>query len=494
MLSPISQKNKSLSTFPYPEEVLEVIKKLSEKGFQAFLVGGCVRDILMGKTPKDWDICTSAIPSEIQSLFPDSFYENDFGTVGVKSDLGVIEVTPFRTEGEYKDGRRPESVSFGTSIQEDLQRRDFTINAIALNPVSHETIDPFGGEKDIKDKIIRAVGVPKDRFSEDGLRIMRLFRFASQLNFSIDYSTLQAAIDTKDILGRISKERIRDEFTKLLMSQNPSIGFMYMEKTGTLSFITPHIAEAVGVEQNGIHAYHVFEHLVRSLQHAADKNMSLELRLSALLHDIGKPATRKWSKEKKDYTFYGHEVVGAKMAKKILTDLKFSHETIEIVSKLVRWHMFFSDTEQITHSAVRRMIANVGKDHIWDLINLRMCDRIGTGRPKEDPYRLRKYMSLIEEVMADPTDVSMLQLNGNDIISELHVKPGPILGKTLHILLDMCLENPKLNNKESLLAEAKNILTKTEEEIDTLYLKALQTKQEENEEKIRKIRQNYKVS
>ncbi len=494
MLSPISQKNKSLSTFAYPEEVLTIIKKLSDNGFQAFLVGGCVRDILMNKTPKDWDICTSATPDKIQTLFPDSFYENDFGTVGIKSELGVIEVTPFRTEGEYKDGRRPESVSFGTSIQEDLQRRDFTMNAIALNPVSHETIDPFGGEKDIKDKIIRAVGAPKDRFSEDGLRIMRLFRFASQLDFSIDYETLQAAIETRDILSRISKERIRDEFTKLLMSHNPSIGFMYMDKTDTLSFISPYIAEAVGVEQNGMHAYHVFEHLVRSLQHAADKNMSLELRLSALLHDIGKPATRKWSKEKKDYTFYGHEVVGAKMTKKILTDLKFSHETVEVVSKLVRWHMFFSDTEQITHSAVRRMISNVGKEHIWDLINLRMCDRIGTGRPKEDPYRLRKYMSLIEEVMADPTDVSMLKINGNDIISELHVKPGPMLGKILHILLDMCLENPKLNNKESLLAEAKNILTKTEEEIDTLYLKALQTKQEENEEKIRKIRQNYKVS
>ena len=221
--------------------------------------------------------------------------------------------------------------------------------------------------------------------------------------------------------------------------------------------------------------------------------MPLDIRLSALLHDIGKPATRKWLKEKKDYTFYGHEVVGAKMAKKILTDLKFSHETVEKVVKLVRWHMFFSDTEQITHSAVRRMISNVGKENIWDLMDLRMCDRIGTGRPKEDPYRLRKYMSLIEEVLADPTDVSMLKIDGNDLMIELHMKPGPVIGKILHILLEMCIEDPKINEKTSLLDSAKAVLKKTEREIDDLYLKALHTKEEENQQKIKKIRDSHRV-
>lgn len=493
MLSSISQKNKYLSNFTYPVEVLDIVQRLQNAHEQAYLVGGCVRDIIMNKTPKDWDICTSAHPEKIQEIFSNSFYENDFGTVGIKTDLGVIEVTPFRSEGVYTDGRRPETVSFGISVQGDLERRDFTMNAIAFNPVTHETLDPFNGQKDIEDNVIKAVGIPKDRFLEDGLRIMRLFRFASQLDFTIDFETLNASIEAKDTLNKISKERIRDEFTKLVMSDNPSLGFMYMEKTKTLSFISPYLLDSVGIEQNGMHAYHVFEHLVRSLQHAADKKMSLEVRLAALLHDIGKPPTRNWSKDKKDYTFYGHEVVGAKIAKKILIDLKFSHETIDKVVKLVRWHMFFSDTEQITHSAVRRMISNVGKGNIWDLINVRMCDRIGTGRPKEDPYRLRKYMSLIEEVLADPTDVSMLKIDGNNLIQELHMKPGPNIGKILHILLDMCLENPKINTKESLLEEAQKILALDSEKIDVLYLKALHTKQEENQQKIQKIRSSYKV-
>lgn len=494
MLPSISQKNKYLSNYTYPAEVLHVVQRLQNTSEQAYLVGGCVRDILMNKTPKDWDICTSAHPEKIQELFPDSFYENDFGTVGVKTDIGVIEVTPFRSEGVYKDGRRPETVSFGISIQGDLERRDFTMNAIAHNPVTHETQDPFNGQKDIKDRVIRAVGIAKDRFQEDGLRIMRLFRFVSQLDFTVDFETLNASIAARDTLAKISKERIRDEFVKLVMSDGPSLGFMYMEKTQTLSFISHYLSDAVGIEQNGMHAYHVFEHLIRSLQHAADKKMSLEIRLAALLHDIGKPPTRNWSKDKRDYTFYGHEVVGAKIAKKILSELKFSHETIEKVVKLVRWHMFFSDTEQITHSAVRRMISNVGKENIWDLINVRMCDRIGTGRPKEDPYRLRKYMSLIEEVLADPTDVSMLKIDGNDLIKELHMKPGPNIGKILHILLDMCLEDPKINTKELLLQESVKLLGLEPEKIDALYVKALHTKQEENEQKIKKIRGLYKVS
>ncbi len=261
-----------------------------------------------------------------------------------------------------------------------------------------------------------------------------------------------------------------------------------------MPYITTYLQDSVKITQNGCHAYDVFEHLVRSLQCAADKKYSLELRLAALFHDIGKPPTRLWSKENKDYTFYGHEVVGSKIAKKILIDLKFSHETIDKVVKLIRWHMFFSDTDQITHSAVRRMIANVGKENIWDLINLRICDRVGTGRPKEDPYRLRKYMSLIEEVLTDPTDVSMLKIDGNDLIVELGLTPGPIVGKLLHILLDICLENPDLNTKKALLDKAKDLLELTEDAIETLYMKALHTKQEENQKKIDRIKKTYKVS
>lgn len=494
MLASKAKKNKHSLTALIPANVRATTTTLEEAGFEAYLVGGCIRDIIMGKEPKDWDVCTSATPEQIQAVFPDSFYENDFGTVGVKTEMGVIEVTPYRVESEYSDGRRPDSVQFSLNIQDDLGRRDFTINAIAYNPTSATFIDPFNGQKDIEDRMIRAVGVAEDRFREDGLRLMRLIRFVAQLQFGIDSETFEAAVKTKDILGVISKERIRDEFTKLIQSDNPSLGLTYAEKLGVLSYITPSLQDAVKVQQNGCHVYDVFEHLVRSLQCAADKKYTLELRLAALFHDIGKPPTRQWSAENKDYTFYGHEVVGAKITKKVLNELKFSHETVEKVTKLIRWHMFFSDTDQITHSAVRRMIANVGRDSIWDLINLRICDRVGTGRPKEDPYRLRKYMSLIEEVLTDPTDVSMLKVDGNDLMKGLNVEPGPVVGKLLHILLDLCLENPDLNTKEVLLEEAQKVLDLPNETIERLYMKALHAKQEENEAKINKIKKSYRVS
>lgn len=494
MLSSKAKKNKHSLTELIPADVRATTTALEGAGFEAYLVGGCIRDIIMGKQPKDWDICTSATPEQIQVVFPDSFYENAFGTVGVKTEMGVIEVTPYRVESKYSDSRRPDHVQFSLNIQDDLGRRDFTINAVAYNPTSETFIDPFNGQKDIADNMLRAVGVAEDRFREDGLRIMRLIRFAAQLQFGIDSETFEAAIKTKDILGVISKERIRDEFTKLVQSDNPSLGLIYAEKLGVLPYITPSLQEAVKVKQNGCHVYDVFEHLVRSLQCAADKKYTLELRLAALFHDIGKPPTRQWSEENKDYTFYGHEVVGAKITKKVLNELKFSHETVEKVTKLIRWHMFFSDTDQITHSAVRRMIANVGKDSIWDLINLRICDRVGTGRPKEDPYRLRKYMSLIEEVLSDPTDVSMLKVDGNDLMKNLNVEPGPVIGKLLHILLDLCLENPDLNTKEVLLEEAQKLLALPNETIERLYMKALHTKHEENEAKINRIKKNYRVS
>lgn len=266
-----------------------------------------------------------------------------------------------------------------------------------------------------------------------------------------------------------------------------------MSKIDILQYITIHLKESVNIKQNGCHAYDVFEHLIRSLQCAVDKNFPLEIRLAALFHDIGKPSTRVFSKEKNDYTFYNHEVVGTKLTKKILNDLKFSHETVEKVTKLIRWHMFFSDTDQITHSAVRRMISNVGRENIWDLINLRICDRVGTGRPKEDPYRLRKYMSIIEEVMSDATDVSMLKIGGKELIEVLHVTPGPMIGKILNILLDKCIENAEINTKESLIEISRNLLHMKQDELESLYNIAVSHKKHENDERVKKIRSKYKV-
>jgi tRNA nucleotidyltransferase (CCA-adding enzyme) len=486
-------KSKIIKDIKLPEEIQSILNKLNESGYKGYLVGGCIRDILMNKGPKDWDITTNALPEEIQVIFPDSFYENNFGTVGVKSDLGIIEITPFRVEGSYSDGRRPDTVEYTDNIELDLARRDFTINSIAYDHTDNTIIDPFNGINDIKDKIIRCVGNPDTRFSEDGLRIMRMIRFSAQLDFSIDNETLTSAMNKRQILDNIAKERVRDEFCKILMSRDAIKAFIYMNQIDILQYITIHLKDSVNVKQNGCHTYDVFEHLIRSLQCAVDKNYPLEIRLAALFHDIGKPSTRVFSKEKNDFTFYNHEVVGTKLAKSILKDLKFSHETVDKVTKLIRWHMFFSDTEQITHSAVRRMIANVGRENIWDLINLRICDRVGTGRPKEDPYRLRKYMSIIEEVMSDPTDVSMLKINGNTLMDRLHVKSGPKIGKILNVLLDKCINDPSINTEDSLINISKDLLFLEDKDLDSLNKAALDKTKQETEEKIQKIRSKYKV-
>lgn len=486
-------KSKIIKDINIPKEVIKLLKELASSGYKSYLVGGCVRDMIMEKIPKDWDINTVATPDQIQKVFPDSFYENDFGTVGVKTDIGIVEITPFRTDGEYKDFRHPDKVIYTDDILLDLSRRDFTINSIAYNPISNEIIDPFLGIDDIKHRTIKCVGDAESRFNEDGLRILRMIRFSAQLDFNIESNTLMAAMNKRHVLENIAKERIRDEFSKILMSKDIIKPFIYMNKIDILQYISPYLKQSVNVKQNGCHAYDVFEHLIRSLQCAVDKDYSLDIRLAALFHDIGKPQTKDYSKEKSDVTFYNHEVVGTKLVKEILTDLRFSHETIKKVTKLVRWHMFFSDTEQITASAVRRMIMNVGRENIWDLINLRICDRVGTGRPKEDPYRLRKYMSMIEEVMSDPTDVSMLKIDGNDLINMLHVKSGPIIGKILNILLDKCLEDPKINTKDNLLDLAKELLSIDNKVLDKMYNDAISKKKQENEAKIKQIRVKYNV-
>jgi putative nucleotidyltransferase with HDIG domain len=352
-----------------------------------------VRDLLLERRPKDWDITTSANPEQIQAVFIDSYYTNDFGTVGVLREtddesLKIVEVTPYRTEGNYSDKRRPDTVTFGRSIEEDLMRRDFTINAIAYDEDKGQIIDPYKGQKDIELKVLRTVHEPEDRFEEDALRLMRAVRLVAELGFAMDADTAAAIQKKSSNLAHISKERIRDELIRILNSDQPMTALILSQQLCLLEYISPDLTRGIGIEQNQAHSYDVFGHLMRSMQHAADKGWNFDIRLSALFHDISKPETRRWSDEKKDWTFHGHEVVGSRVTKKILEDLRFPRETIEKVVKLVRWHMFFSDPEQITLSAVRRMIRNVGEGNIWDLLNLRICDRIGTGRPKEQPFRL----------------------------------------------------------------------------------------------------------
>jgi len=295
------------------------------------------------------------------------------------------------------------------------------------------------------------------------------------------------------LLKNISKERIRDEFSKIIASDRPALGLEKARELGILKYIAPELEEGVGIKQNKAHAYDVWTHLMKSVQHGADKNYPFHVRLAALFHDIAKPATRRWSEEKKEWTFYGHEVVGSRVTKKVLENLKFSKYIVDTVTKLVRWHMFFSDTEQITLSAVRRMISNVGKENVWDLMNLRICDRIGTGRPKENPYRLRKYKAMVEEAMRDPVTVGMLAIDGSDLMQEFQMKPGPRIGYTLHALLEEVLEDPKLNSKEYLLKRAEELLKLDDAELEKIGKQGKEKKDEEEQKSIEEIRKRHWV-
>ncbi|MDP2655856.1 MAG: HD domain-containing protein [bacterium] len=481
-----------------PNEVSTVSNGLRKAGFEAYLVGGCVRDIIIGLEPKDWDITTNASPEQIQAIFPDSFYENEYGTVGVKtvsedSRLAIIEVTPYRTESGYSDKRRPDKVEFGTSLLEDLARRDFTINAIALDDSQGHIIDPYNGQKDIKDKLVRAVGKATERFNEDALRMLRAVRLVAELGFGIDGDTATAISENNKHLSHVSRERVKDEFVRILNSSQPMSALVLAQQLGILEFMVPDLIRGIGIEQNQAHSYDVFGHNLRTMQHAADKGWSFDIRLAGLYHDIAKPETRRRSDEKNDWTFHGHDVVGSRVTKKALGNLHFSHDTIEKVTKLVRWHMFFSDPEQITLSAVRRMIVNVGEENIQDLLNLRICDRIGTGRPKEQPFRFRKYKAMVDQALRDPISVTMLKTDGSRIMELFHVKAGPIIGWTLNALLEEVLDNADLNTEEYLDKRTEELLKMPEDELKKLGEAGKSRRESAEDEEIKHIMEKHHV-
>ncbi len=499
--------------YEIPKEVLEIIEALQKsglpagrQGFDAYLVGGCVRDLLLEKTPKDWDITTNANPEEIQKIFPNTFYENEFGTVGVVTEsenptLKAIEITPYRSEAKYSDKRHPDEVVWAKTLEEDLKRRDFTINAMALGKPDFQITDLFGGQEDLKKKLIRAVGNPKERFDEDALRIMRAIRFSAELDFSapggpasgwdIEKETEKAIREKHGLLEMISKERIRDELVKMLMSEHPDKGLEKMRETEILRYVLPELEEGYGVTQNKHHIYTVWEHNIRALMHAVSKKWPLEIRLASLLHDIGKPRTKEG--EGPDSTFYSHEIVSAKMAARILERLKFPKKFSEKVLKLVRWHLFFSDTEVITLSAVRRLIRNVGPENIWDLMKIRFTDRVGMGRPKEEPFRLRKYEAMVEQCLRDPISVSMLKIDGNKIMEIAEIQPGPKVGYILHALLEQVLDDPSLNTEEWLSENAKRLSVLPDEELKKFGEAGKEKRAELEETEIEKIMEKYKV-
>lgn len=506
-----------------PYYVTRVTETLESAGFEAFIVGGSVRDLIIGRIPKDWDVTTNATPEQITPLFEKTVYENKFGTVAVvfenkkenvsretfadlvthetdffiKNDGNfIVEVTPYRTESKYSDFRHPDKVNFSQRIEDDLMRRDFTINAMAYNISGESLIDLYKGQKDLKDKILRTVGLADDRFEEDALRMLRAIRLAVQLGFSISHETLISIQNKANLIKNVSYERIRDEFEKIILSSEPAVGIGMLQKFGLLKYFIPELEEGIGCEQKGEHIYDVYEHLLHAVQHAADKNWSLEIRLAALFHDIGKPRTRRWDGTKAGgrgkYTFFGHEVVGARMTQKIMERLKFPKKTTDLVVSLVRQHMFFSDTESITLSAVRRVVVKIGKENIWDLMMIRECDRVGM-KKKEAPYRLRKYHAMIEEVLRDPISVSQLVIDGNILINELHMKPGPRMGWILHALLEEVLDDPAKNNRDYLDKRVFELEKLGDFELRALADKAKEIKDDLENEEIQKLHAKHGV-
>ena len=486
-----------------PAYVTHVTEALESSGFEAYIVGGCVRDLILGRTPKDWDVTTNATPEEIIPLFTKAVYENTFGTVAVivphetEADVTyTIEVTPYRKESGYSDSRHPDAVEFSKTIDEDLSRRDFTINAMAYSVSKNILLDMHKGQESLKDKVITTVGPAKDRFAEDALRMLRAVRFSAELGFAISHETSEAIVSQADSVTKLSNERIRDEFSKIIMSPSPALGITLLEKYGLLKHFLPELLEGLGCEQKGEHIYDVYNHLLHALQHAADKGWSLEIRLSALFHDIGKPRTRRWDGTKAGgkgkYTFYGHEVVGARMTQKILERLKYPKKTSELIVSLVRQHMFFSDTEAISLSAVRRVVAKVGKENIWTLMNIRECDRVGM-KKVEAPYRLRKYHAMIDQVLRDPISVGQLAIDGQILISELHMKPGPRMGWILHALLEEVLDNPEKNTREYLDPRVAELNLLPDIELKTLGEKAKESKESLEEQEISKLHAKHGV-
>ncbi len=446
-----------------PANILEVYKKVEKAGFEIYFVGGCVRNLLLKKGVKDWDLTTNATPKELLKIFPSAFYDNNFGTVGIPlKENAVVEITTYRTEGEYKDKRHPESVSWGKTIEEDLSRRDFTINAIALHlassePLSFELIDPFNGQKDIKDKVIKAVGDANIRFKEDALRLIRAVRIATELDFQIEENTWNKIKEDSALIKNVSNERIHDELLKILKSQNPYEGIMMLKESGLLVYILPELLEGVGVSQARPGRHHkedVFTHNVLSLKFCPSNDPVV--RFSALIHDIGKPRVKGEDKEGL-VIFHNHEVVGAKMAGEICKRLRFSKKDCDKIVNLIRWHMF-SVNENQTDAAVRRFIRKVGVENVKDMMDLRVGDRLGGGTQTAESWRLKLFKDKIEEQLKPaPFSINDLAIDGNDIMKELNIKPGPNVGIILEKLFEETDEDLSKNSKKYLLQRAREI-------------------------------------
>ncbi len=438
-----------------PTEVKLILDKFQNAKFQIYIVGGAVRDLLMEKSVTDWDFTTDAKPEEILKLFPEGFYDNRFGTVGVSSDLGVLEITTMRKEGIYKDYRHPIDISWTNKIEEDLARRDFTINAIALSP-DDKIVDPFQGQDGIQNKNIKAVGDPNQRFKEDALRLMRAVRIATQLGFEIEKNTFQAIKENDNLIKEIANERVRDELFKILASENPYMGIVKLRESGLLQIILPELEDCFGIVQEGPkhdRIYDIGEHSLLSLKHTPSNDPLV--RFAALLHDIGKVNTVKTAPDG-NVTFYNHDTVGGHLILKIAKRFNLSKKQSDKLFKLVRWHLFTVDENQ-TDSAIRRFIKNVGLENIDDMMALRVGDRLGGGTQRAVSWRMEKFGERIKQVLKKPFSISDLKINGKDVMKALNIKPGPKVGEILNKLFEEVLEDASKNNKTYLLERIRQI-------------------------------------
>jgi putative nucleotidyltransferase with HDIG domain len=440
-----------------PKSVKDILDKFDKANYEIYIVGGAVRDLLMSRSANDWDFTTNAMPEEILKVIPGGLYNNQFGTVFTDNPDDASrphEITTYRTEEGYEDYRHPNKISWGKSLEEDLSRRDFTINAMALDK-DFKVVDPFHGQDDIKSKFIRAVRDPDERFSEDALRMMRAVRIASELGFEIEPKTFEAIKKNAGLINKIAKERVKEELFKIIASTNPYEGMIAFRNSGLMQEILPELEKCFGVEQKSPGRHHIYDvgnHLLMALKFC--KSTDPVVRFATLIHDIGKPQTYKVL-ESGVITFYNHEMVSTRIAESIAERLRFSRKESDKFVTLVRWHQFTVDERQ-TDSAIRRFLKNVGLENVEDMLHLRVADRLGGGA-RETSWRLEEFKKRLVEVQKEPFSIKDLKIDGNDVMKELNLKPGPEVGKILEKLFEEIVEKKIENNKESLLQKIQTL-------------------------------------
>lgn len=459
MAAPDAAGERLAESVPVP--VLAVLDELHDGGHAAYVVGGSLRDAMLGREPHDWDLATDALPEQTQSLFANAVYENAFGTVAVRRDGSAFEVTTFRSDHDYADFRRPHRVEFGTDIRADLARRDFTVNAIAWGRDADASVnglvDPFDGTGDLALGVLRAVGDPAARFQEDALRMIRAVRLAAVLGFRIEPGTLAAIRGHASLVAHLSGERVGAELEKLLAARTPSIGLRIMADTGLLAVVAPELEAQRGIPQNKVPGEDLWDHTLRTVDAAPSSRPVV--RLAALLHDLGKPPTLA------DGHFHHHDVVGARMTEVLLRRLRFPRPVIDDVSRLVRHHMFTVD-RGLSDAGVRRTLRRIGPRHLEALFALRRADDIGSGLDGDDPDVAAFRARLEAEVAAAAAlDRSALVIDGSDLMRDLGAREGPRLGRVLDALVERVIDDPALNDRATLLLLAQGMLGDADREV-----------------------------